>query len=92
MVGKMKKDKPIMQPFLPQSSAEDGVLLVLDNGVRIESGDGGISGRGGAGDYVMVVDAQGYEIGYWNSEEWRDEPVAVMGAILILAAKGHAPD
>ena len=77
-----------MEPHQPRTKVtEDGVLLVLDNGVRIESKSPGRT----AGAYVLVADADGHEIGYWNAEEWRDEPEVVMGAILILAARGVAP-
>ncbi len=78
-----------LEPILPRTKLDkDGsVLLVLDNGVRIESRSRAV----GAGAYVLVVDAEGYEIGYWNAEEWRDRPASVMGAMLALAARG-APE
>ena len=62
-------------------------VLVLDNGVEIRSG----SGTRFAGDYVSVV-KDDVEIGYWDKQEWEDEPVTVMGAILRCAAlAGKAP-
>lgn len=33
-------------------------------------------------DYVRFVDAAGKEIAYWNSDEWRENPQEVMGAIV----------
>jgi hypothetical protein len=41
--------------------------------------------------YVRVLQ-HGFEIGYWNSEEWRDDPVDVMGAMLGAMARGHAEE
>jgi len=80
-----------MPPLRPRTKADrEGVLLVLDNGVRIESRSPNPARR--AGSYILVVDADGYEIGYWNAEEWRDEPEQVMGAILSLAATGKMPE
>lgn len=81
-----------MEPCRPRTSIDEegnnGVLLVLDNGVRIESkpmtGDL-------PGDYILVADADGNEIGYWNYEEWGDDPIGVMGAILCAAARGRVP-
>lgn len=32
-------------------------------------------------DYVRIVD-EGYELAFWISDEWRDDPKAVMGAVL----------
>ena len=79
-----------MPPLRPRTKADnDGVLLALDNGVRIESRSPNPGRR--AGSYVMVIDPDGYELGYWNAEEWGDDPEQVMGAILSLAASGKAP-
>jgi len=38
-------------------------------------------------DYVRVVEG-GYELGYWNCDEWEMEPTDVMGAFIGLARKG----
>lgn len=35
-------------------------------------------------DYVRVI-LEGYELMYWNSEEWAEDPACVMGAFLGLA-------
>lgn len=37
--------------------------------------------------YVRVV-VEGYEVAYWDADEWRERPAEVMGAILG-AAKGY---
>lgn len=39
-------------------------------------------------DYVRVTDSAGVEIGYWNVEEWTEEPALVMGAILGATKSG----
>lgn len=39
-------------------------------------------------DYVRVCDPLGREIAYWVSDEWRDDPELVMGAILGALAQG----
>ena len=61
-------------------------VLVLDNGVEIRSS----SETHQAGDYVSVT-KDGVELGYWDHQEWADEPVEVMGAILRCAAFGKKP-
>ena len=33
-------------------------------------------------DYVRVIDRAGHEVAYWTHDEWRDEPMEVMGAIV----------
>lgn len=38
--------------------------------------------------YVRVIDPKGKEIAYWDSLEWEDEPVEVMGAIMGAAQNG----
>jgi len=39
-------------------------------------------------DYVRIVDADGHELVYWNSDEWAEEPGLVMGAIMGAAQNG----
>ena len=41
--------------------------------------------------YVRVINPFGEEVAYWISDEWKDDPQEVMGAILG-AAMGAAPD
>lgn len=35
-------------------------------------------------DYVRIVQ-EGFELAYWTSDEWRDDPTCVMGAIMGCA-------
>lgn len=46
-----------------------------DNPVRLLSGE-----------YVRLCDPNGKELLYWDSEEWKTDPVLVMGAIINSAA------
>ena len=62
--------------------ADDPTVITLANGNKIFSS----SKEFMAGDYVRVVDGNHREIGYWDHQEWADEPVQVMGAILRCAA------
>lgn len=32
--------------------------------------------------YVRVCDPHGYEVAYWNEDEWREAPSEVMGAVI----------
>jgi hypothetical protein len=36
-------------------------------------------------EYVMVCDAEGIEVAYWDAAEWAEAPVEVMGAFLGAA-------
>lgn len=38
--------------------------------------------------HVRVLDSEGNEIGYWVCDEWQEEPVEVMGAIMGALCKG----
>ncbi len=66
---------------------DDYTVLVLDNGNKIVSS----AVDRFAGDFVMVVSADDEEIGYWDSAEWKDDPVVVMGAIIRAAAMKAGP-
>ena len=55
--------------------------LVLDTGVVIESH--GVEYEAGA--CVHVLRPDGTEVGFWDCEEWREDPELVMGAILNCA-------
>lgn len=39
-----------------------------------------------AGDWVALYDPDGNEILYWDNEEWRTDPILVMGAIMRAAS------
>lgn len=43
-------------------------------------------------DYVRIVADDGGEIAYWDSQEWADEPVEVMGAICGSMLTDEEPD
>jgi hypothetical protein len=62
----------------------NGLVLVLDNGNRIVTyGDKYLYGS-----EVTVFNKAGTEAGHWVNDEWRDDPEAVMGAILACALTG----
>jgi hypothetical protein len=42
--------------------------------------------------FVQVLDADGEEVAYWDSQEWADEPIEVMGAIMGALAGGNADE
>ena len=73
-------------PQMTTTVEEGKVTLVLDNGVRVVCcGNDDFQ----AGEDVHVYDKHGRELGFWSSDEWRDEPVLVMGAIMRCAGMGH---
>lgn len=45
-----------------------------------------------AGGYVQILNAKGEEIGYWDVNEWAEDPEFVMGAILGCAQSGLSAD
>lgn len=58
-------------------------ILELKNGTTIRSN----SKEYTAGDFVSIHDQDGNEVAYWDAQEWKDEPVQVMGAILLRALR-----
>ena len=64
------------------------LILPLLNGFTIRSNSEDYL----AGDYVQICDATGAEVAYWNHEEWREDPIVVMGAILAKARELSCPD
>jgi hypothetical protein len=60
----------------------DETILTLTNGRSIHT-----AAYPGAADYVRVVE-DGKEIAYWSSDEWREDPAGVMGAIFGAANLG----
>ena len=66
---------------------DDYTVLVLDNGNKIVTS----SEERQAGDFVMLLDKNDVEFGYWDSAEWKDDPVVVMGAIIRAAAMKAGP-
>lgn len=63
---------------------ENEILVELANGYSLRSG----SEEYHAGDYVRLCNEIGEEIAYWDHLEWQEEPVEVMGAILVAASRG----
>ena len=39
-------------------------------------------------EYVRIVNSEGKEVAYWDHNEWRDDPVSVMGAIMGAIQSG----
>lgn len=58
----------------------DEVGIALENGRWIVTQSAAANPFGV--DHVRIVDAEGNEVGYWISDEWRDAPESVMGAII----------
>jgi len=58
------------------------IVINLPNGNTLHSS----SEEYMAGDYVKICDKNGKEIAYWDKQEWADNPVEVMGAIIRAAA------
>jgi len=43
--------------------------------------------------YVRFVDNNGFELGYWDHQEWADDPTDVMGAIMgLMSQEEGLPD
>jgi len=42
--------------------------------------------------YVRIVDERGVELLYWTCQEWEEDPVLVMGAILGAVMRGAIKD
>jgi len=64
-------------------------VLVLDNSRKILTfgSTNGYVGEHYAGDSVHVLSWDDKEIAMWDHQEWQDEPILVMGAILRCAAR-----
>ena len=58
------------------------VVVRTEDGRELRSGAGADGDCTVTGEYVRVLDAGGREQGYWTSEEWREDPEVVMGAIV----------
>lgn len=66
------------------TATDEWTVLLLDNGLRLLTfGDDELQAAGAS---VHVVDSSGREMVMWDCEEWREEPVTVMGAMLRAAA------
>lgn len=79
------RGQQVMEPIEPRTREDGGrIILALDNGVRIECG-----GPDGPGHYMLVANAAGVEIGYWNTEELSNPEV--LAEVMICAASGKPP-
>ena len=58
------------------------VVVRTEDGRELRSRAGADGDCTVTGEYVRVLDAAGREQGYWTSEEWREDPEVVMGAIV----------
>lgn len=43
-------------------------------------------------DYLRVCDPLGREVAYWTHEEWREDPLGVMGAVMGALVRGDTAD
>ncbi len=64
-------------------ATERWTVLVLDNGLRLLTF---ADDKHQAGASVHVIASSGREMFMWDCEEWREDPVSVMGAMLRAAA------
>lgn len=71
----------VKQVNVPELNAEGEVELKLANGYALLSG--GVEFT--AGEWVRLVAPDGEEVGYWDQQEWADDPALVMGAIINSA-------
>ena len=62
----------------------DEVVLNLADGWSLRSG----AEDREAGEWVRICDENGVEVHYWDNQEWADEPILVMGAIINAAIQG----
>jgi hypothetical protein len=65
----------------------DECVIALASGRTIRTDSYADSPEGST--YVRVCDLDGAEVGYWTSDEWREAPEEVMGAILGAAKGGR---
>ena len=63
------------------------VIIELDDGCTLRSDSTTME----AGDYVRLCDNDGKEVEYWDHQEWVEEPIAVMGAIINIMAGVRRP-
>ena len=84
-----KEGRRFLSQHAPELLDRDGEIEIkLLNGVTLCTGP---DGNFAAGAYISVMSPDGNEVGYWDAGEWQDDPVMVMGAIL-LCAKQAAKD
>jgi hypothetical protein len=65
---------------------DNEVVVKLDSGLSLRSGNTQ-DGSYASGEYVRLCDERGEEIIYWAYDEWENDPILVMGAIINAAAR-----
>lgn len=70
---------------------EGEAVALLADGWTLRSGNVGSESDCVSGEYVRLVRPDGTEYRYWHCDEWQEDPILVMGAI-INAASGFRPD
>jgi hypothetical protein len=68
--------------FCDPEHGEEAGLIVSPSGCQLRTNAGRAGEKLYQCDYVRVVSPAGREVGYWDHEEWRDDPAVVMGAIM----------
>lgn len=63
---------------MTMNNKDEQVVFTLSNGITIRSKGEEYE----LGSYVRFCDPNGAELLYWDSEEWRENPEGVMGAVL----------
>jgi len=67
----------------------DELIITLKDGCTLRVGhdeDTNIYGQ-----YVRVCDPDGEEVQYWHCNEWQEDPILVMGALMNCAAGSRLP-
>lgn len=64
------------------------VVLTVENGMQLATDGEDETGTS----YVRVCDPDGFEVMYWNEDEWREAPAEVMGAIIGSLCAIHQGD
>jgi len=62
----------------------DELIITLKDGCTLRVGHDEDSGR--YGQYVRVCEPDGKEVQYWHHNEWQEDPILVMGALMCTAA------
>jgi len=78
----MNEDAKAIADALQNKDGE--VVVPVANGCTLRSGS--TSSDFVSGEYVRLCDPDGNELLYWDNEEWKEDPVLVMGAIINSAA------
>lgn len=80
------ENEPDAEHIIDDPEYGEEVEIALLNGAAIRTGAGKPGEPLFSGSYIRIVNADGTENGYWHCDEWEDEPLLVMGAILASAS------